>query len=110
MDSGEIIKQALIKGISEALTMFWNIAEVRNMVVERIVGVITFVITFRIVGKIMREAKYYDFWIGKFWGKVLYFIISTIVSAISAYIAGSFIVFVITSLLNYGISSLNKFS
>lgn len=110
MELGEIIKQALIKGISETLTMLWNIAEVRNMIVERIIGVITFVITFIIVGKILREAKVYDIWIGKSWGKILYILISTIVSAIIGYIAGNFITFIITYLLNNGILFLNKFS
>ncbi|MCE5221533.1 MAG: hypothetical protein LLF98_09795 [Clostridium sp.] len=110
MELGEIIKQALIKSISEALTMLWNIAEVRNLVIEKIIGFITFIITFRIVGRIMREAKVYGIWIGSFWGKVIYFLISSIISGTIGYITGKFITFLITCLLNSGISFLNKLS
>ena len=109
MEFGETFKLELLKGIIQGITMVLSIAEVRNIIVVRILGFITFIISFRIVGKIMREAKIYNIFIGSFWGKILYYFISSIVSAVIGYILGNFISYIIIYLLNSAISSLNQF-
>ena len=77
MDSVEVNKilyQSLINGFIEVFRVFWTIDEFKSA----IIGIPVAFITFRIVGVIFKWGRSSDIWFGRKGGKIVYYLINTV--------------------------------
>ncbi|MBU3159517.1 hypothetical protein KPL37_07075 [Clostridium frigoris] len=71
---GRMIYDSLINGFLLIFKILWSTTEFKSAVI----GVPVSIITFRIVGEVFRYGRANDIWFGSIGGKILYYLINTL--------------------------------
>jgi hypothetical protein len=77
MDTKEVSKviyESIMNGFIEVFKVLWSTNEFKSAVI----GIPVATITFKIVGRIFRYGKAYDICFGSIGGKILYYLINTL--------------------------------
>lgn len=80
IDLYSLIINSFIDVIKSIMDVAWQNDDIRQYTA----GAVIYIISFGIVGKIMRFLREHGIWLGSFWGKVTYFVVSSIVGTIFA--------------------------